>query len=165
MSLHSPKYNFTLSPLKLPKVPNDEAEPNETADAAAKSLRKADPDVLPALSLTSEAVAEQEQPENMGISSVPPVPALPSTPLPRSRKVHQKSALDQKDKDEEEFGVLPTPFTPSIDKTLNIQQSIEVPSLPAGLSASELKKRLDTKKKIKYVFPRYCRLDSNAGIC
>jgi DNA-3-methyladenine glycosylase II len=50
-----------------------------------------------------------------------------------------------------ELGSMPTPFTPSINKTLNSVKGSNVPPLPDGLSVAILKSRLDPKKKVKYV--------------
>ena len=51
-----------------------------------------------------------------------------------------------------EDGVLPTPFTPSINKTLNMfatTRTVPVPPLPKGLTVGNLRTRLEKKTKIK----------------
>ena len=132
---------MTVSPLKQTKQP--------TTD---KVTDDEDADVLPVLKQTSKTAEQNEEADNVGVSSIPPVPSLPSTPAPKGKKGKGRAAAANKnDSDtEEDTGVLPTPFTPSIMKTLaKASASSDIPPLPAGLTVAELKKRLDTKKKIK----------------
>jgi DNA-3-methyladenine glycosylase II len=133
-----------LSPLK-------EQKPSAEESDAIKSKKQQDPDVLPVLGQTSKVIEQNEDPDNAGVSSVPPVPVLPITSTPKGKKGKGKNKADHiSTDDEEDTGVLPTPFTPSIYKMLNTaSSSSNIPPLPAGLSVAELKKRLDTKKKIK----------------
>ena len=132
---------MTVSPLKQTKQPTTDKVTNDE-----------DTDVLPVLKQTSKTTEQNEEADNVGPSSIPPVPSLPSTPAPKGKKGKGRAAAGNKnDSDtEEDTGVLPTPFTPSIMKTLNkASASSDVPPLPAGLTVAELKKRLETKKKIK----------------
>ncbi len=137
---------MTLSPLKQLKQ-------TATEDDVDGAPKEDDSDMLPVLNQTSKVAKQNEEPDNVGASSIPPVPALPSTPAPKGKKGKGKAAAKNKNDDtdtEEDTGVLPTPFTPSILKTLNkASSSSDIPPLPVGLSVAELKRRLDTKKKIK----------------
>ena len=129
--------------------PSDQTATPTATKQNVKSKDRADSDLLPVLGQTSKAAEESEEPENVGVSSLPPIPAMPTTPAPKGRKDKQPAEAHDSDSDDDS-GILPTPFTPSINKTLNMASKAaqQVP-LPAGLTVSELKKRLDTKKKIK----------------
>lgn len=156
LSLHSPTHKITLSPLKLPGTGEDQTATGDTGKKS-KTKKSAETDLLPALGQTSKAVEEREPPDNAGVSSIPPVPTLPETPAPRGKKGKAKAAAEYESDGDSDSGVLPTPFTPSINKTLYMAaKNAEIPPLPSGLSVSELKKRLDTKKKIKYVSSQLC---------
>ncbi|KAL4254230.1 Alkylbase DNA Glycosylase/Transcriptional Activator [Abortiporus biennis] len=120
LSLHSPTYNITLSPEKVPKAVGD-----DRAETQANSSSGAGPSLVP---IAAGA-------------------GVPSTPVGKGKK-----------KAREEDDVLPTPFTPSINKTLNMRMNkdgapIKKPfPLPVGLTVTMLKGRLDVKKKIKGAF-------------
>ncbi|KAI0682419.1 DNA glycosylase [Cytidiella melzeri] len=126
LARHSSAYTVTLSPLKL-------AKPSAEEEGTPNTKKQQDTDELPVLGQTSNAAARNEDSE-----------AVDKT----------VAANNDDDSDtEEESGFLPTPFTPSINKTLNmVPASVEIPSLPAGLTVAELKRRLETKKKIKGAF-------------
>lgn len=62
-----------------------------------------------------------------------------------------KAAAKNSDSDDDD--VLPTPFTPSIKKTLNaVPSTMDIPPLPKGLTVSQLRTRLEKKTKIKGAF-------------
>ncbi|KAI0087997.1 DNA glycosylase [Irpex rosettiformis] len=147
LSRHSSAYTVSVSPLKQTKQ-------LDSGKATEDSKEDDDSDVLPVLNQTSKTAERNEEPDDVGVSSVPPAPSLPSTPGPKGKKGKKKAVAKSKnDSDTEDTGVLPTPFTPSIIKTLNkALASSDIPPLPAGLTVVELKKRLDTKKKIKGAF-------------
>jgi DNA-3-methyladenine glycosylase II len=126
LSLHSPTYNYTLSPEKvaLAKAEKEKRRVESGSGFESDSDNEDNGDVLPVFDVNGK-------PEDM--SSVPPAPAA------------------QTDTTESQ-GPLPPTFTPSIKKTLNkakLEDDLKPPPLPSGLSASILKSRLDTKKKIK----------------
>lgn len=133
LSLHSPKHNFTISPKKLPKVPEEKLEQAEEANQLVPTAMETSP--------------ENGAQPSAGMSSIPPIPILPpSTPVKgRGKKNANKE-------DDEDTGVLPPPFTPSINKVLDRDISPKKPlqPLPEGLTVGILQSRLDTKKKIKY---------------
>ncbi|KZT10642.1 DNA glycosylase [Laetiporus sulphureus 93-53] len=141
LSLHAPStLALTISPAKLPKNPEEE-EPNESVDAlvvngdasTSNDLRHTTPD----------------------ISAVPPAPtALPVTPVKKNNgKGKNRGPADADEVD----SVLPAPFTPSINRVLNMNAygngaagAAAPPSpLPDGLTPAIMKSRLDGKKKIK----------------
>lgn len=146
LARHSSSYSVTLSPLKQLKQ-------TATEDDVGGAPKEDDSDMLPVLNQTSKVAKQNEELDNVGASSIPPIPALPSTPASKGKQGKGKAAAKNKNDDsdtEEDTGVLPTPFTPSILKTLNkASSSSDIPPLPVGLSVAELKRRLDTKKKIK----------------
>ncbi|TFK89109.1 DNA glycosylase [Polyporus arcularius HHB13444] len=88
-------------------------------------------------------------------SSVPPVPdtLLPSTP----KKKGKGQASDGTAAAAETSMGLPEPFTPSINRTLNMLgkpgegsgTEVKVPPLPEGLTVAQMKTRLNGKNKIK----------------
>lgn len=138
LALHSPDYNLTISPKKLPRPDED---PSTTTES-----QEADPITIPGLASTSQVAADA--------SSVPPAPpaaddVLPKTPAKKKAKAKANSGSDSDD-----GGLpLPTPFTPSIKKTLNaVPLGMAVPPLPKGLTVSQLKTRLEKKTKIKGAF-------------
>ncbi|PSR73343.1 hypothetical protein PHLCEN_2v10808 [Hermanssonia centrifuga] len=138
LSRHSQSYNVNISPSKLPKGPDEEPEPRKTSSKGKK--KQTSSDTSPALSETEVLDSDQdEEPIAQGVSSVPPAPGLPVTPALPRKGVHN------------EADILPTPFTPSINKvlTMNSRVSDEILPLPEGLTVAALKTRLDTKKKIK----------------
>lgn len=142
LALHSPDYSVTISPKKLPRPDEDPAEP-----ALQNPDPQADPDVLPSLAETSTAVSDA--------SSAPPAPAPAETVLPATparKHAAQGGATDDKD-DGAGVNVLPTPFTPSIQKTLRaVPETLAVPPLPQGLTVAQLRTRLEKKTKIKGAF-------------
>ncbi|KAI0341982.1 DNA glycosylase [Trametopsis cervina] len=147
LSLHSPDHNVALSPLKLPQ---------STAEKPKKRKKSEDDDdVLPVLGQTSKVAEENEEPDNVGVSSIPPVPVITVTPVANSkgRKGKSKAKLDSDDESEDESDVLPVPFTPSVNKILNkTSLTSNIPPLPAGLTVAELKRRVNAKNKIKGAF-------------
>lgn len=153
LSLHSSKYNFSLSPQKLPP-PEGKEDTSQATEKTPKSKEQQDSDVLPVLGQSSKPTEEEKEPGNPDVSSVLPAPTLPETPAPTNGKGKNKSAVS-KDGDsdtEDEAGVLPTPFTPSINKTLKmVPASKTIAPLPPGLTVAELKSRLEKKKKVKLV--------------
>lgn len=156
LALHSPStHDIQISPRKLPKQPDDQPDATPKAPASTQTAAAtADDDVLPALPGATLADA----------SSVPPAPIPEDAEVPktaargrgranakgRGKGKGEDAEKAAEDADEEAAGVLPTPFTPSINKVLNaVAQTMDVPPLPAGLTVSNLRTRLDTKKKIK----------------
>lgn len=141
LTMHSPAHAVSISPEKLPQAPDEPPTPKSTVDD----------ETLPVLGQSSSEINIPEDP-----SSLPPAPAAtsaPKTPVPKapSRRTTKTASdsLDSSDEDEIEESTLPTPFTPSINKTLNMTQGVSVLPLPKSLSVATLKARLDTKKKIK----------------
>ena len=141
LAMHSPAHAVSISPEKLPQAPDEPPTPKSTADD----------ETLPVLGQSSSQVNTPED-----ASSLPPAPAAtsaPKTPVPKapSKRTTKKASdsLNSSDEDEIEESTLPTPFTPSINKTLNMTQGVSVLPLPKSLSVATLKARLDTKKKIK----------------
>jgi len=137
--LHSPAHPFSISPKKL----SGQSSPD--GDIALGAQAK-DNDILPVLGQDSDGqdleTTESDIQFTPDMSSVPPA-AGPSTPLRKGTG----SLLPS----------MPTPFTPSINKTLkgaglygNGKVSKPKP-LPESLSVAVLKSRLEGKKKIKYV--------------
>ncbi|OCH95080.1 DNA glycosylase [Obba rivulosa] len=129
LALHDPSYLVAISPKKLPKPPSGEQE-EETNSEAEESVPAP---AGPARALSPDA------------SSTLPAPEVPSTPA----KGKGKRATD-----DEPAAAMPTPFTPSINKTLNMYAGGAVnapppPPLPEGLTPGALRSRLDGKKKIK----------------
>ncbi|KAF9820427.1 hypothetical protein IEO21_01436 [Rhodonia placenta] len=141
LSLHSPSaYPITISPEKLPKNPEE--------DEAASGNKNADKDesTLPMVGGSSET--QSARASTPDASSILPAPAaVPITPAKHKGK--SKNSRDT----EEDGAVLPTPFTPSINKTLNIAaQDVLLqppPPLPEGLTPAVLRSRLNGKNKIK----------------
>lgn len=137
LSLHSSSHSFSLSPEKV-----GGASPKKKKTAKKIQL---DDDTLPVFGQTlTTQDPETTDPElatdtlSLDVSSVPPGPisATPSS---------------------SELPSMPTLFTPSINRTLNMPESNPV-ALPEGLTVTVLKSRLDGKK-IKYVLPHlaHCR--------
>lgn len=93
-------------------------------------------------SLPASTLASQEG----DISSIPPIPITP------------KKGMTKEKANKPEKGLLPEPFTPSINRTLRGETSngqvskVSIPSLPEGLSVSALKNRLNGKKVAKGAF-------------
>ncbi|OBZ68024.1 DNA-3-methyladenine glycosylase 1 [Grifola frondosa] len=149
LSLHSPSYPLTISPKKLPQNP---AEEDEDADKDANALPITINGASNGASSTQETLSG-----SLDVSAILPAPVLPATPVRRNNRAGKGKAKAEENSDEaeDEAMALPPPFTPSINKTLNMFASTDefkpVP-LPEGLSAAVLKSRLDGKKKIKYVF-------------
>ncbi|EMD37811.1 hypothetical protein CERSUDRAFT_114463 [Gelatoporia subvermispora B] len=126
LSLHDPSYLVNISPQKLPKPSSDEGQGDKVEqDGAADESEPAA--AGPARALSPDT------------SSTLPAPEIPATPANKGKK---------KSDDE---SAMPPPFTPSINKTLNMyaRGEVDVPPLPEGLTPGALKSRLDVKKKIK----------------
>ena len=129
LSLHAPTaYPLAISPAKLPKTPEEEPVKKDKNG-----------DILPTVS--EDATGSQSRPRALtpDLSSVPPAPSgLAKTP-----------AQGKSDDDESNGMALPTPFTPSINKTLNLvatSSDFTPPPLPEGLTPGLLKSRLQGKK-------------------
>jgi DNA-3-methyladenine glycosylase II len=134
LSLHSPSYNFGVSPKKLPGQSGGKQTDKSKAQTTAK-----DPDELPVFGPRADPSGEESLVDVDVPSDVPPanVDDGPSE--------HDGSAVVS----------IPPPFTPSIKMTLNkpaVEPGADPISLPDGLNVAVLKSRLDGKKKIKYVF-------------
>jgi DNA-3-methyladenine glycosylase II len=139
LSLHSPLHPFSISPQKIGGQADTDKDTGTHAPAEENN------DVLPVFGQDGNHSRDQNPPEDglllSDAPSVPPAPSLLTTP--------------RKDKGKwDELPSLPTPFTPSINKTLGEPNSLPVP-LPEGLSVVILKSRLDGKKKIKWVISKY----------
>lgn len=129
LSRHLPSYGITIEPKKIPKPPTDEDEDEEPA-----------------------ASQKESAPEDT--SAILPAPTAPVTPAPKrngkGKGKGKKKVQEDSDDTEDEAGVLPTPFTPSINKILaKSSDGSPEPPLPEGLTVGTLKSRLDGKKKIK----------------
>lgn len=129
LALHSPSFNVVVSPDKLPATPEEQEKTSAPPkDTASQSQ---DPDVVPSLGGYTDVE-----------SSVAPAPAV----------VEVSAAETEAPPD-----ALPVPFTPSIDKTLNMKVTkngapVRPPApLPVGMTIAMLKGRLDPKKKVKWV--------------
>ena len=146
LSPHSPKHPYTIAPSKLPKAPDEEqAEAEGKNGDASQTTSNSD----------AEALKTEDDPK-AGAPSV--LPASQSVgPVPRTpRKKATGSEEDSEEDDEIPIPTLPeppTPFTPSINKTLNraVPEQKKAHPLPDGLTVEVLKARLDGKKKIKCV--------------
>ena len=130
LSLHAPiAYPLAISPAKLPKSPDEDQLDKKDKNG----------DVLP--TIAEDATGSQSQPRALtpDLSSVPPAPS-------GLAETHIQSKLG----DGEGSGMaLPTPFTPSINKTLNLvatSSDFAPPPLPEGVTAGLLKSRLQGKK-------------------
>ncbi|TFY63150.1 hypothetical protein EVJ58_g3421 [Rhodofomes roseus] len=106
LSLHAPTtHPLTISPEKLPK-PEEEAEKNQSNG-----------DVLPVLGEGAAGSQSQTRALTPDLSSIPPAPsALPETPDEKGTTKDNSLAPS----DEDRGNPLPPPFTPSINKTLNM---------------------------------------------
>lgn len=130
LSLHAPTtHPLIISPAKLPKNPEEEAGNKSKSD-----------DVLPTIA-EDRAAGSQNQPRALtpDLSSVPPAPsALAETPFQKTSNSDEGNEM-----------VLPTPFTPSINTTLNMiatSSNFTPPPLPEGMTPGVLKNRLQGKK-------------------
>lgn len=92
LARHSSSYSVTLSPLKQLKQ-------TATEDGTDGAQKEDDSDVLPVLNQTSKVAKQNEEPDNVGASSIPPIPALPSTPAPKGKKGKGKAAAKNKNDD------------------------------------------------------------------
>lgn len=128
MALHSPTYNISISPDKV-----------TGGELKSTSLDKDDDDdeegTLPVFGAGGATPAEPQD-----VSSVPPG-GVTATPMPDGSKKN--------------VAAMPPPLTPASRKILTSTNAPAIP-LPSGLTASELKSRLDGKKKIKYALYRFC---------
>ena len=124
--MHSPDHGYAISPKKLPRAPTDSVD--EPLQAAQSERRNA------------ESSYRQLTPD---LSSIPPAPAEPRTPTRSEQQNYDASTVPS----------FPPTFTPSINRTLNkvLPTEYKAPSLPEGMTVSDLKTRLNGKKKIKYV--------------
>lgn len=119
-----------ISPEKLPKSSEEEA----TSKRAEPLNVTPDEDTLPVLGQTT---------------SVQPLASS-------STKTKGKGKSKKSTNDDIQENVLPTPFTPSVNKILNsrtdsLGEPVEPPSLPIGMTVTSLRARLDPKKKTKCV--------------
>lgn len=127
LGLHSKSYDVGISPNKAGRASNAANEDSESENEEERTL--------PELSAEgSQAAQDTAQISPPDLSSMPPAPL--ATPV--------KPAAT-----EPTFAV---PLTPSLQDTLvkvGKKEGFVAPPLPAGVTASNLKSRLDTKKKIK----------------
>ena len=135
LSRHAPSFAITISPKKLPKPPTDEQN-----EPSSNALEKDETDVQTAI------------PEDASV--IPPIPKAPVTPAPKTngkRKAKARKDDEDEDNSDNDADVLPTPFTPSINKVLNAQSGSpsDLPPLPQGLTVATLKSRLNSKNKVK----------------
>jgi len=144
LSLHSPKHPYTIAPSKLPKAPDEEeTQAADKETEASQAVSNAD--------MEAEAEATQTDDPKAGASSV--LPASQSIgPIPRTPR--KKASESDEEEDEILIPTLPeppTPFTPSINKTLSRAppEQKKTHPLPDGITVDVLKSRLDGKKKIK----------------
>jgi hypothetical protein len=146
LSLYSPLHPCSISPKKISGQSRNDKD-------ITNGAQPKDTDVLPVFG-QGEHGQDSEHPDSdmlpaPDISSVPPA-AGSSTPLRQGKECEPPS--------------MPTPFTPSINKTLSAvglygnSQTPKPAPLPEGLSVGVLKSRLDGKKKIKYVLIDNCRV-------
>ena len=149
LSLHSPKYDYSISPRKLPKEPTDsEQETLEIIDETSGNP-----------SLGGDISDNLLVPPRASTPDVAPIPptqllATPKTPT-KNRKRKNDDWEDSADKLETDAPLPPPAFTPSIKRTLGrtLPPKYAPPPLPEGLTVSELKNRVDGKKKVaKFVF-------------
>ena len=155
LSRHLPSYSITISPKKLPRAPTEEPEVTESQITDVSVT-------LPLLGTVANG--GEAAPEDTSV--FPPAPVIPVTPVAKSAVAVRskgkgkggkkaKKAADTSDEgtdSDDDAGVLPTPFTPSINKILAgdvASGSSKLPSLPEGLTVAKLKSRLDSKNKIK----------------
>jgi DNA-3-methyladenine glycosylase II len=145
LSLHSPTYSINISPDKVKSAEEKKAGAKATPKGKGKGKgkkgnTKANEDALPVFGEASGTPAEITA---YDASSVPPGPVSVS-PLKDSRNAGEEVGIQA------ELASLPTPFTPSINRTLNAAKgSNGLPPLPDGLTVAILRSRLDPKKKIK----------------
>jgi DNA-3-methyladenine glycosylase II len=144
LSLHSPTYSINISPDKVKSAEEKKAEAKATPEGKGKGKgkkgkTKANEDALPVFGEASGTPPEITADD---VSSVPPGPVSVS-PLKDSRNAAEEVGSQA------ELASMPTPFTPSINRTLNGIKGSNPPPLPDGLTVNILKSRLDPKKKIK----------------
>jgi DNA-3-methyladenine glycosylase II len=144
LSLHSPTYTINISPDKVKSAKEKKAEAKATPEGTGKGKgkkgkTKANEDALPVFGEASGTAPEITADD---VSSVPPGPASASPPKDGRNQTEEVSA-------QAELASMPTPFTPSINRTLNAVKGSNPPPLPDGLTVNILKSRLDPKKKIK----------------
>jgi DNA-3-methyladenine glycosylase II len=153
LSLHSPKDAVTVSPKKLPVPTDDPPVQDGIRDEGASSSIQKQAELsgsLPSATLASD---------DPDVSSVPPMPVTPvkgraTFGLERPSESPDKAGLDTGS-----MGLLPEPFTPSINRTLYSESFTgaddadddappkkDPPSLPEGLTVMSLKARLNGKK-------------------
>jgi DNA-3-methyladenine glycosylase II len=136
LSLHSPSYNFCISPQK---VSGQSSEKRNDKDKGLTILQ--DRDELPIFGLGTSS-------SNEGLVT-DVITDVPSVPSANSLGEPERSAIVS----------IPPAFTPSIKTTLN-KPAVEPGSnpipLPDGLSVAVLKSRLEGKKKIKYALSPLC---------
>jgi len=133
LSLHSSSDPYTISPKKLPKPPGDVSD-----EAVAEQL--------PSNSIATDAA---------DVSSILPIPVTPKKKGNNGSPLGSETPLGSPDKagiDTGTMSLLPEPLTPSVNKILYKDVSMDVdgenttPSLPEGLSVAILKSRLSGKK-------------------
>lgn len=136
-----------ISPEKITAPDNEDgkATPKATKTKGKGKGKKAatqvEEDVLPVFHTDEDAIPEGSN-INADVSSVPPGPTPVTTTSDTEGNLAEMS----------EIPFLPTPLTPSINKTLkgiSTRHDEKLPALPAGLTVATLKSRLDPKKKIK----------------
>lgn len=106
----------------------------------------------------SQKVLEEAHATTPDASSVPPVPDTLPPSTPKKKGKSQAAGGGAAAEPETSMG-LPEPFTPSINRTLNMLgkpdeaggSEVNVPPLPEGLTVAQMKTRLNGKNKIKYV--------------
>ncbi|KAG9220614.1 hypothetical protein CCMSSC00406_0003713 [Pleurotus cornucopiae] len=120
LALHSPTYNISISPDKV-----------TGGELKSTLLDDDDDDEEGTLPVFGTASTTPVEPQDM--SSVPPG-GVAATPMPDGSKKN--------------VAAMPPPLTPATRKILTSTNAPATP-LPNGLTASDLKSRLDGKKKIK----------------
>lgn len=142
LARHSPTFNVSISPEKLPQ--NSKSQESQTQTPASTPSRT--PSLTASSSSQSQSQSQSQDPDvipSLGgytdESSIPPAPT------------------DMTKDEDEEPDALPMPFTPSINKTLSMivtksGEPVQPPEpLPVGMTVAMLKGRLDPKKKVKWV--------------
>ena len=139
LSLHSNDHNIALSPEKL-KRPEEKPEAISTPTSKGKGRRAKATQEEGVLPTFGDAAPEGSTKD---VLSVALSPASITVDTADDQQMMAGSTG---------LAMMPPPFTPSINKTLNnVQEGFKPTPLPAGMTVATLKSRMDPKKKIKYV--------------